>query len=142
MECAICYEKFFTPKTQEECKKLYNENVKDNNCDEIMKFKNLLITPNHNNTHACSTPNCECLICDNCWIKITYGKSIDEMMLEDVSKNYHFTCPYCRQVDWKDCMNNVFIELQEKVLGEEEALEAIFKQCFPNFKQPTFEMKE
>ena len=95
-----------------------------------MKFKNLLITSKHNDTHTCPTPNCECIICGDCWIKIKYGKNIDEMLEEDISNNYHFECPYCRQVDWKDCMNNVFNELQSKVLGKEEALEAIYRRCF------------
>ena len=42
MECAICYEKFFTPKSQKEFEKIYNEIVKNNNYNEIMKFKTLL----------------------------------------------------------------------------------------------------
>jgi hypothetical protein len=135
MECAICYEKFFTPNSQEELKKIYNEHVKNNNYDEIMKFKNLLITPNHNNAHSCSTPNCACLICKNCWIKITYnGKVIYEMTEDDIPSIYdYFTCPYCMQIDWKDYMNNVFNELQQKVLGEEEFNKAFFKRCFPEF---------
>ena len=130
MECAICYEKFFIPKTQEEFERIYEENVKNNNYDEIQKFLNLVITSKHNTTHSCSTPNCECFICEDCWIKVTYGKSIDEMTEEDMSNNFHFKCPHCRQVDWKDCMNNVFNELQSKVLGEEEALEVIYRRCF------------
>ena len=31
-----------------------------------------------------------------------------------------FICPYCRIVDWKYYMNNVFNELQQKVLGMDE----------------------
>ena len=130
MECAICYEKFFIPKTQEEFERICEENVKNNNYDEIQKFLNLVITSKHNTTHSCSTPNCECLICEDCWIKVTYGKSIDEMTEEDMSNNFHFKCPHCRQVDWKDCMNNVFNELHSNVLGEEEALEVIYRRCF------------
>jgi len=135
MECAICYEKFFTPKSQKEFEKIYNEIVKNNNYNEILKFKNLLITPKHNNTHSCSTPNCECLICMDCWIRITHkGKGIDEMTEDDMPSIYDkFKCPYCRQIDWKDYMNNVFNELQKKVLGEEEFIEAFYKRCFPEF---------
>jgi hypothetical protein len=39
MECAICFSKFFTPKTKEEFDKMYNENVKNNDYDEIDIFK-------------------------------------------------------------------------------------------------------
>jgi hypothetical protein len=133
MQCAICYENFFTPKSQEEFEKIYKENVKNNSYDEIMKFKNLLITPKHNDTHSCSAPNCECLICRDCWTKITHnGKGIDEMTEYDMPSIYdYFRCPYCRQIDWKDYMNNVFNELQEKVLGKEEFIKAFCKRCFP-----------
>jgi hypothetical protein len=135
MECAICYEKFFTPKTPEEFKKIYKENVKNNNYDEIMKFDNLLITTKHNNTHICPTPNCKCLICCDCWIKITHnGKRVDEMTEDDIPSTYdYFKCPYCRHIDWKYYMNNVFNELQKRVLGEEEFLKVFFKKCFPDF---------
>jgi hypothetical protein len=30
-------------------------------------------------------------------------------------------------------MNNVFNELQKKVLGEEEFIEGFYKRCFPEF---------
>ena len=121
MECAICFEKFFTPKTKEELEKLYKENVKNDDYDEIMKFKNLLITSKHNETHTCSTPNCECLICGDCWIKITHnGKSLMEASIDDMPSMYdYFICPYCRNIDWKYYMNNVLNELQRKVLGNE-----------------------
>ena len=129
MECAICYEKFFTPKTKEEFEKIYKENVKNN---ELMKFMNLLITSNHNETHTCSTPNCGCLICGDCWIKITCnGKDIDEMTEDDIPSIYdYFYCPYCRQIDWKHYMKNVLIELQQKVLGDEFD-EMYFRKLFP-----------
>jgi len=122
MECAICYENFFTPKSQEEYEKLCNENIEDADYDEIMKFKNLLITPKHNHTHYCSTPNCDCVICGNCWIKYTHkGKDIMNAKMSDMPSIYdYFTCPYCKNVDWKDYMNNVFNQLQQKVLGEKE----------------------
>jgi hypothetical protein len=133
MECAICYETFFKPKTQEEIEKAYKENVKNNNYDEIMKFKGLLITPKHNYTHSCPTPNCECIICGDCWIKITHnGKSIDEMTNDDMPSIYdYFKCPYCRQIDWKYYMDNVFNELQKKLLSEEEFILEIYKKYFP-----------
>lgn len=122
MECAICFEKFFTPKTKDELEKKYKENVKNDDYDEIMKFKNLLITSKHNETHTCSTPNCECLICGDCWIKITHnGKDLMEVSIDDMPSIYdYFICPYCRNIDWKYYMNNVFNELQQKVLGHEE----------------------
>ena len=135
MECAICFEKFFTPKTKEELEKIYNENVKNNTYDEIINFENLLITSKHNTTHTCPTSNCPCIICRECWIKITHnGKSADEMTLDDMPSIYdYFECPFCRQIDWKYYMNNVLNELQKKVLGEEEFLEVIYKRCFPEF---------
>ena len=122
MECAICFEKFLTPKTKEEFEEIYKKNVKNNNYSEIMKLKNLLITSKHNETHTCSTSNCGCLICRDCWIKITHkGKDIMEATIDDMPSIYDFfICPYCRNIDWKDYMNNVFNELQQKVLGEED----------------------
>lgn len=114
MECAICYEKFYTPKTHKELKKMYKQNVKNNNFDDIMKFKNLLVTENHNETHVCSTPNCKCVICGDCWIKIAEEKYDKNATMDD------FRCPYCRNIDWKDYMKKVLNELQEKVLGKEE----------------------
>lgn len=134
MECAICYEKFFTPKNKEELEKIYNEIVKNpNDYKEFIKFKNLVITPNHNDTHACSNPNCDCLICGDCWIKITHnGKGLgdlDTMCLDDMPSIYDkFTCPYCRCIDWKYYMDNVFNELQEKVLGKEEHTKYLCKK--------------
>jgi len=132
MECAICYEKFLIPKTQEELEKMFKENINDYN--EIMKFNNLLITFKHNNTHICPTPNCNCLICGDCWIKITHnGKGIDDMTEDDMPSMYeYFKCPYCRQIDWKYYMENVFNELQKKLLSEEEFLDIFFKKCFPD----------
>ena len=135
MECAICYEKFFQPNTQKEFETLYKENVKNDDYNEIVKFENYLITHRHNTTHKCSTPNCNCIICCDCWIKITHnGKNIDEMTEDDMPSIYdYFECPYCRQVDWKYYMNNVFNELQKKVLGEEEFIKTFYKKCFPEF---------
>ena len=117
MECAICYEKFFTPKTEEEFKKKYKENVKNNN------------------THICPTPNCKCLICCDCWIKITHnGKNLMEAEEDDMPSTYdYFKCPYCRQIDWKYYMDNVFNELQKKLLSEEEFIYAVYKRLFPDF---------
>lgn len=134
MECAVCYDAFFMPKNREEFEKMYKENVKNEDYDEIIKFKNLLITPKHNKTRSCSTQNCECLICGDCWVKITHnGKGVNEMDLDDMPSIYDlFKCPYCMQIDWKDYMNNVFNELQQKVLGDEEFEKALLKKCFPD----------
>ena len=137
MECAICYEKFFTPKTKEEFENLLNENVKNSNYKEVSKFKNLLITSKHNYSHICSTPNCECIICGECWTKITHkGKDIHTIDIDDMPGIYDkFMCPYCRNVDWKDYMENVFNELQQKVLGEEEFNELYFYKVFPEYSK-------
>ena len=85
--------------------------------------------------HTCSHPNCECIICRDCWVKITHkGKDIMNMTEDDMPSIYdYFICPYCRNIDWKYYMNNVFNELQQKVLGEEEFIEALCKRCFPEF---------
>jgi hypothetical protein len=80
MECAICYERFLTPKTKKEFAALLNEHVKQNDDEEIERFLNLIITPRHNNTHTCTTPMCESLFCLNCWGKIKRGG----------------ICPFCR----------------------------------------------
>ena len=90
MECAICFEYF-----------------------PIKKIKNM---------HTCSTVNCKCVICLECWTKITHkGKNIMNAKISDMPSIYdYFACPYCRNVDWKDYMNNVFNQLQQKVLGEKE----------------------
>jgi len=136
MECAICYEKFFIPKTKEEFENMYNKNVQDNNLEQIMKFTNLLITSKHNTSYKCPTPNCNCIICENCWIKIKHNvKDIDEILEYENKYNYnYFKCPYCIQIDWKEYMNNVFVELQKKILPEDIFLEETFKRIFPEFK--------
>jgi hypothetical protein len=135
MECAICYEKFFTPKTKKELEMLLNIHVNNKDFNTIMKFRNLLITDNHNETHSCSTPNCNCLICGDCWIKVTHnGKNIDEAYDDDIPNIYtYFQCPFCRNVDWKYYMKNVLNELQQKVLGEEAFNEMYFNKVFPEF---------
>jgi DNA-directed RNA polymerase subunit RPC12/RpoP len=137
MECAICYEKFLIPKSKEEFEKICNQNVKNNDYNEIQKLKKLLITPNHNETHTCSTPNCECIICSDCWSRITLkGKNIWEATEDDIPSIYDkFKCPYCRSIDWKYYMENVFDELQEKVLGREEFYKLKFNKCFPEFNK-------
>ena len=127
MECPICYEKFIIPKTnaelQEEIKKMNKifEGPEEHSdkCNKLFHFENLLISPKHNPTHACSTPNCNCIICGNCWERITCGgTNFQDMEPPSIYKT--FKCPYCRNIDWKYYMNNVFNELQIKVLGLEE----------------------
>ena len=141
MECAICYQKFYKPKTQGEFKKIYNEiieSVKNNNYDEIdeivevMRMKNFIITPKHNTTHSCSTPNCESIICCDCWTKITHnGKNMYQVNENDIPNIYqYFECPFCRQIDWKGYMNNVFNELQQKVLGNEDFYKVLYEKTF------------
>jgi len=131
MECAICFDKFFRPTSQEELEKMYKENVKYNDYNDMIKFQNLLITPKNNETHICSTHNCECVICGSCWIKITHkGKDVLDATEDDMpSKHELFVCPFCRNIDWKYYMNtNVLTELQLKVLGTEEFCKLIYKK--------------
>ena len=40
----------------------------------------------------------------------------------------YFKCPFCRQIDWKYYMNNVFNELQIKVLGKEEFYKEFYER--------------
>ena len=122
MDCAICYEKFFINKKEEELDKIFEDAVMKNDYNELTRLNYLIITPHHNTTHICSTPNCECIICHNCWFKITHkGKGMFEATDDDAPNMYDkFICPYCRNVDWKDYMNNVFHELRVKLLTREE----------------------
>ena len=131
MECAICYNKFFKPKSKEELQEILNKNIpsiSDNNVsdhtfyDSIIKFDNFLITSNHNTTHSCCTFNCPCLICRDCWNKITFPNQDTEYLdltFENININ-DFKCPYCRIVQWKDYMRNVLLELKYKVLNRED----------------------
>ena len=128
MECAICYEKFFIPKSGEDLEKMLKENVKNN--DELWKFYNLLVTRKHSKIHYCPTPNCKCVICGICWERIcNNGKSIEEVTEDDRASIYDtFKCPYCKITDWKDYMENVFDELQKTVLGEDEYFETMMNK--------------
>jgi hypothetical protein len=126
MECTICYEKFFIPKTKEELEKKIEETINNNDFEKYLKFDSLLITSKHNTTRSCPTPNCECIICRECWIKITHTECV---MLDDLpNPNDYFKCPFCRQIDWKDYMEIVFNELQQKVLTKEEFRKVMDKQ--------------
>ena len=139
MECAICYEKFFKPKTLEEFEKIYKDIVKNNSEDGIGKFLIYLITDKHNTTYKCPTYNCECIVCLDCYNSIQINDEINNNYEEDneyndiPSKNSKFRCPYCRNIDWKDYMNSVFCELQMKVLGKKKFQLLFFKKCFPEF---------
>ena len=132
MECAICYEKFIMTETmtEKEQNKLENE-IKNYSREEMMKFSNLLITKNRNLTHTCSTPNCECVICGDCWIKITHNGKCSDTCTDDDEPKFGdtFVCPYCRIIDWKDYMTtNVLLELQVKLLGNDVASEALARK--------------
>jgi hypothetical protein len=85
MDCAICYEAFIINKTREEFNKICKDAFVKNDFKEFVRLESLYITPQHNTTHMCSTPNCECILCHTCFIKI---KEADE--------NDIFICPYCR----------------------------------------------
>ena len=135
MECSICYEKFLIPRNDKEFIQMYKEIVKNNDLNEIMHFNNLIIMPKYdNNIYICSTQNCNCIICKDCVIKLTHnGKNILEITNEDIPTKYdYFKCPYCRNIDWKDYMKNVFNELQEKILGKEKFIEIYINKHFPD----------
>ena len=132
MECAICYERFFKPNTEEELHEAIEKSQEEmrtmkNDIEKMIehgqKFKVLLITPTNNTSHRCPTPNCECIICAICWDKINENRrNVDS-----------YKCPYCIQIDWKYYMNYVLDTLQLKVLGEEEFHKAYVKRLFPEF---------
>ena len=128
MECSICYENFFIPKTREEVENKIKEIRK--NKKDFEKFKNLLITSKHNTSYICSTPNCESLICRDCWTKIKFKDvDLDTFNYDNVSSMFNtFICPYCRKPDWKDYMNDVFMELRLKLLSNEEIASDIFHE--------------
>ena len=109
MECSICYEKFinreeFIKKSQDIKNKHDDINIFHN---EFMKLLNLCKTP-----HICFTLNCESIICHTCLIKI-----------KESNENDIFICPYCRKVDWKDYMLNVFDELRFHLLTKYEIID-------------------
>jgi hypothetical protein len=124
MECAICYEAFFINITPEELQEKCKDAKIKGNFREIMKLISLRITPRNNTTHICSTPNCGCVICHPCWTKLTHkGMDIFEANEDDMPTIYDKNiCPYCRNVDWKDYMNNVFQELRFNLLNTEEII--------------------
>lgn len=138
MECSICYEKFLIPRNDKEFVKMYREIVKNNDLEEIMKFNNLILMPHYGNKiYTCSTNKCKCVICQDCFIKLTHnGKSILSVTDEDIPSIYdYFICPYCRNIDWKDYMKNVLNELQQKVLGKEIFMEMYIDKYFPQLSE-------
>lgn len=108
MECSICYENFINReefiKKMPDVKINVNENYVFN---EFMKLLNL-----YKNPHICSTLNCESIICHTCLINIKQS-----------NENDIFICPYCRKIDWKDYMLNVFDELKFRILTNEEIID-------------------
>lgn len=133
MECAICYEKFVKPMNKEELETMLNSYD-----GGILKFKNLLITTRHNTTHTCPTLNCNCIICGDCWFKLTRTNK------SSVSNIYeYFKCPYCRQIDWKEYMSKfVLIDLKKLTNNEEfsnEFFEDFFEEFFEEFFEDFFE---
>jgi len=123
MECSICFEKFFYPTSREDLEK-YIKNARTH--EKLEKMISLIITPDRNHSYSCPTPNCNCLICLDCFNKITGGNNND--YLPKVGD--YFTCPFCRQIDYKNYFeNNVLNELQEKVLGFETFTDLYAKKC-------------
>lgn len=138
MECAICYEKFFVPNNKKE----FDENIKkfkEKHNNLIDNYLNYIITPNHNTTYKCPTEGCNCIICNNCWKKITSNKinnfnSLDseDDYFDNIPSMYDiFKCPYCRLIDYKNYMkDSVLCELQRKILGEDEWINLLYdKVC-------------
>jgi len=130
MECYICYNKIFIPKTSEEHNelkkrfmKLYKDITGTYKICELIKFKGCIITDKNNPTYKCPTPNCNSIICGNCFIKLTHnGKDLIDITDDDLPDwNDIIVCPYCREKDWKYYMkNNVLDQLQRQILKNDE----------------------
>jgi hypothetical protein len=134
MECSICYEKFIYPTSKVEFEKLFenynNINYTLDKRRNFLNFMRLVITSRHNETIQCETPNCNSIICSNCWTKYTdrENESFDKF------DNTLDKCPFCKQVYWKYYMKNiVHFELLMKVLNVDEFNEYTFKKMFPQF---------
>lgn len=132
MECAVCYEAFIIPNSREDFLEIINEYGKNN---KLTFFFNYLITPKHNTTYKCPTPECKCIICLDCWNKVQVSNRIDNDnnthdILDNLPSIYDkFMCPFCRQVDWKNYMkDSVLLELQRKILGEDEWLDLLYNK--------------
>ncbi len=134
MECAICYEKFLTPKNHVEFENLLNEKSKNNDCNEILLFFNYLLTEKYDTSYKCQTPNCKCLICNNCFMNVIKRDVLNNEYEynnenEMTSKYSKIKCPYCRKVDWKFYFtNNVLDELQMKLLGKTEYAKSVYNK--------------
>ena len=109
MECSICYEQFIQPTSDENCKELEKEFIKNHNDDiyKWIRYCALLLLPNMKPRYRCKNDKCCKYICDYC-----YENTINEKEL--------FKCHYCIMNDYKTYVKvNVLRELQIKVLGEE-----------------------
>lgn len=132
MECSICYESFVFPKSLIELEELEEVYMRDEN-KSVLKFQDLVITPTHNTSIKCETPNCNSVVCGSCWyMYICNGKDIDESTLDDIESSIGKLqkCPLCRQVYWKKHMETVQNELLSKVLNEHDYSVYMFKKCF------------
>jgi hypothetical protein len=132
MECSICYENFLYANSQEETIELYANFKKNKNIDEfeiMSKFEGFLITSKHNETQKCDSPNCNSMICGNCWIDYT----ADELL---VSNKELFKCPFCRQIYWKYYMKNnvhsqlIITVLKKNHLSKDEIAKHIYERLF------------
>lgn len=109
MECAICYNKFIQPTSDENCEELKKEFMANHTYDndKDIKYMSLLLIPNMKPRYRCQNDKCGMYMCDYC-----YENTINEKEL--------FKCHYCRMNDYKTYMKiNVFRELQIKVLGKD-----------------------
>ena len=137
MECVICCEKYYYPKSQEELSERLHQAIDGlpNGgpiwYSAIEKFKALLITQKHNTIHQCYNPKCGCLTCDYCWSRyVNNGKEQNNKTVDDMPGIYDtFKCPYCREIDWKFYYGNVLQELEKTVLGMDEWRKMFLEKC-------------
>jgi len=149
MECSICYESFFLPKSNEDYKfKNLPENLKKNSYINLSAIRNLLITDKYNSTYKCPIENCDSIICQKCWTSLLYNSVLQKKSIrnnlsdaeegrdddddgddDDLDIYYLFSCPYCRNIDWKQYMSNhVLLQLLVSKLGVDIVHEDLMKK--------------
>jgi hypothetical protein len=119
MECSICFDKFISPKTEQEFKNLVTDMViKSDSKEAADRFHGLLLTESDPMPFTCFNENCDVLICGNCCAKVL-----------PKDKYSVYKCSHCRMEDWKLYMSqNVILELLIVVLGQTKALEYVFQR--------------
>jgi len=113
--CSICFEDFCYLK--EECIILFKKFTNLSKIEALCNPKNI---------HICHNNNCNKIICNYCWVRITSDL--------DPDPNYPTLCPFCRTIDWKEYKNTfIHTELLKKVLGQEGFKKYMTEQLLNKF---------